>query len=87
MEKIFKLEEVISTDDIFSCFQKLARRRRDHVLRFYQSLLDIQSTVHDPIKENKKQKFVFHSMILTLQDVNTLYSFFKDHVEEFSTSK
>jgi hypothetical protein len=32
----------------------------------------------DPIAEDAKEKFVFHSMILNLEDVNVLYDFFKE---------
>jgi hypothetical protein len=54
MEKIFKMEDLISTDDTFSCFQKLAKKRKDHVYKFYQSLLDVQTISHDPLSEDKK---------------------------------
>jgi hypothetical protein len=84
MQKIFKYEEIVYSDDIFVCFQHLAKRRRDHVHKFYNTLLDITTEQAEPIKEDKTQKFVFHSMILSLQDVNILYNFFKDHTEDFT---
>jgi hypothetical protein len=64
--------------------------KREAVKRFYKDLLDIDMTLllpDNPINEDIQSKFNCHSMCLTLEDINSIYGFFKDHFEEFTTSK
>lgn len=62
-------------------------QKRDQIMKFYKQLLDFNIHFSDPINEDKCTKFVAHSMVVSLNDVNTIYEFFKDYMEEFTTSK
>eukprot|EP00347_Sterkiella_histriomuscorum_P018883 403343810 len=87
MQKYFKFEELQCHDEAFNIFKHNQNKKKDQIIMFYQSLLDVNVDSIDPIHEDKKQKFSFHSMILNLSDVNVLYEFFKDYMDEFTTSK
>lgn len=39
-----------------------------------------------PIEEDRKAKYQYHSVILSLADINILYDFFKDYTDQFTTS-
>jgi hypothetical protein len=36
--------------------------------------------------EDSQQKYIFHSMLVNLDDVKTIYDFFKEFQDEFTTS-
>jgi hypothetical protein len=66
----------------------LQTKKKGDITKYLWDLVTFDSQISsDPVKEDEKQKFLFHSMILNLDDVNTLYEFFKDYIEEFTTSK
>lgn len=56
-------------------------------MKYLKDVVTFDYQMLDPIKEDEHEKFLFHSMMLNLDDVNTLYEFFKDYMDEFTTSK
>ncbi len=56
------------------------------VFKYYQHLLDISMPILNPLEEDRKAKYQYHSMILSLADINILYDFFKDYTDLFTTS-
>lgn len=53
-------------------------------MKYLKDLVSFDCIEIDPMVEDAKDKFNFHSMILNLEDVNVLYDFFKDFQEEFA---
>ena len=43
--------------------------------------------LEEEVKDDERQRYVFHSMILNLEDIITIYDFFKDFQDEFTASK
>lgn len=64
----------------------MAQRKKGEIAKYLKNLVAFEYDEGDPIKDDEKQKFIFHSMILNLEDVNVLYDFFKDFQEEFAPS-
>ena len=87
MNKVFRFEDFQCHDEIFKKFITFAKKKRSEISRYLKDLVTFDMEVGDPIKDEESQRFVAHSMILNLDDVNTLYDFFKDFMEEFTTSK
>jgi hypothetical protein len=87
MVKIFKFEEIRASDDMFSKLANLGSKRKEQITKFFNELVDTNMNIEDPIADDSKSQFVFHSMILNLDDVNTIYQFYKDHIDDFTTSK
>jgi hypothetical protein len=56
----------------------MAQRKKGDIMKYLKDLVSFEYNEIDPIQEDSKEKFVFHSMILNLEDVNVLYDFFKD---------
>lgn len=53
-------------------------------MKYLKDLVSFECIEIDPMQEDAKDKFNFHSMILNLEDVNVLYDFFKDFQEDFA---
>lgn len=88
MSKIFKFEEInCQYEEIFTKLTQIGVKLKDKLYKFFLELVQCDIPYEDPIQSDKKEKYLFHSMILSLEDVNTLYGFFKDYQEEFTTSK
>jgi phosphoribosyl-dephospho-CoA transferase len=65
----------------------MGKKKKGELSKYLKELVTFDINLGEPIKDDEQKKFVFHSMILNLDDVNTLYDFFKDFLEEFTTSK
>lgn len=62
----------------------MASRKKGEIMKYLKDLVSFEYNEVDPIQQDSKEKFIFHSMILNLEDVNVLYDFFKDFQEEFA---
>ncbi len=87
MINIFTFEELKCNEDIFNRYLQLFRKRRGDVTKYLRDLVSFDYDPGNPIKDDEKQRYVFHSMILNLEDIITIYDFFKDFQEEFTASK
>ena len=88
MYAIFKMdmEDLKNADEIFKPFQNLFQAKQNEVLKFYKELIDIDVDFDCPFAEDRSTKFLFQSMCMSLDDINLLYDFFKQSIDEFSTS-
>ena len=68
-------------------YYMLAKKRKGDVIKYFKDMVSFDYQAGNPIKDDEKQKHVFHSMILNLEDVKTVYEFFKDFQDQFTTSK
>ena len=87
MINIFTFEELKCNEDIFNRYLQLFRKRRGDVTKYLRDLVSFDYDPGNPIKDDEKQRYVFQSMILNLEDIITIYDFFKDFQEEFTASK
>jgi hypothetical protein len=87
MVTIFKFEEFKCNEEIFKKFMQLGKRRQGDIKKYFRDMVSFDYQVGDPISQDLQKKYVFHSMILNLDDIKTLYDFFKDFMEVFTTSK
>ncbi len=78
MVKIFKFEDLQCHEEIFKRYYMLAKKRKGDVIKYFKDMVSFDYQPGNPIKDDEKQKHVFHSMILNLEDVKTVYEFFKD---------
>ncbi len=78
MMSIFKFEDLKCNPDIFQKFIHLGMRRKNDIIKYFKELVSFDYTPSNPIKEDEQQKYIFHSMLVNLDDVRTIYDFFKD---------
>ncbi len=78
MINIFAFEELKCNEDIFNRYIQLFRKRKGDVTKYFRDLVSFDYDPGNPIKDDEKQRYVFHSMILNLEDIITIYDFFKD---------
>jgi hypothetical protein len=64
----------------------LGKRRRSDVIKYFREIVSFDYQPADPIREDAQQKYVFHSILVNLDDVRTIYDFFKEFQDEFTTS-
>ena len=86
MVSIFKFEDLVCHEEIFQKFIQLSKRRKNDVVKYFKELVSIDYAPTNPVKEDSQQKYVFHSMLVNLDDVKTIYDFFKEFQDEFTTS-
>lgn len=84
MTRIFKFEDLACNEEVFKKVYQLAARKKGEIMKYLKDLVLFEYNDPEPIKEDYKEKFVFHSMILNLEDVNVLYDFFKDFQDQFA---
>ncbi len=84
---MFQMEDFTCNEEVFKDFYNMQARLKPRILAYLKEVVTFDYHVGDPIKEDEKQKFLFQSMIMNLEDVKVLYDFFKDYMEEFTTSK
>lgn len=87
MVSIFRFDDLVCNEEIFSKYFHLQRKRKADVTKYFRDMVSFEYDPGHPIKDDEKQKYVFHSMILNLEEVQTIYDFFKDFIDEFTTSK
>ena len=87
MVNIFTFEDLKCNEEIFNRYYNLFRKRKGDVIKYLRDLVSFDYSSGNPIKDDEKQRYVFQSMLLNLEDIQTIYDFFKDFQDEFTTSK
>ena len=78
MVNVFRFEELKCNDEIFSRYFNLFKKRKGDVTKYLRDLVSFDYNPGNPIKDDEKQRYVFQSMLLNLEDIKTIYDFFKD---------
>jgi hypothetical protein len=78
MIKIFRHEDLVCHEEIFKKFIVLTAKKRGEASKYFRDLVSFDYNPGNPIKKDEQRKYVFHSMIMNLDDVKTIYEFFKD---------